>query len=34
MWAADNIAKGDTVTPEAQALFDRLVAQFRKEEAA
>ena len=34
MWAADNIAKGDTVTPEAQALFDRLVEQFRKEEAA
>jgi len=34
MWAADNIAKGGTVTPEAQALFDRLVAQFSKEEAA
>lgn len=34
MWAADNTAKGDTVTPEAQALFDRLVAHFSKEAAA
>ena len=36
LWAADNFAKNDTVTPEAQALFDRLVAQFKreKEEAA
>ena len=34
LWAKDNLSKGDSITPEAQALFDRLVAQFRKEEAA
>ena len=34
LWAADNLSKGDTVTPEAQALFDRLLARFRNKEAA
>lgn len=28
LWSEDNNAKGDRVTPAAQALFDRLVAEF------
>jgi hypothetical protein len=29
LWASDNASKNDTVTPEAKALFDSLVAEFR-----
>ncbi len=29
LWFADNLAKGDSVSPEAQALFDELVSLFR-----
>jgi hypothetical protein len=28
MWFEDNVRKGDTVTPEAQQLFDGLVSEF------
>jgi hypothetical protein len=30
LWFADNVAKGDSVSPEAQALFEELVLLFRK----
>jgi hypothetical protein len=29
LWFADNLAKGDSVSPEAQALFDELVSLFQ-----
>jgi hypothetical protein len=33
LWFADNVAKGDAVSPEAQSLFDGLVLTFRQEVA-
>ena len=30
LWFEDNVRKGDTVTPDAQALFDRLRAEFSR----
>jgi hypothetical protein len=34
LWYEDNMRKGDTVTPDAQALFDRLRGEFSRAGAA
>jgi hypothetical protein len=34
LWYEDNLRKGDTVTPDAQALFDRLRGEFSRAGAA
>jgi hypothetical protein len=34
LWHDDHAPKGDTITPEAQALFDSLMAEFKAKEVA
>jgi hypothetical protein len=34
LWDSDNKSKGDTITPEAQALFDSLMAEFKAKEVS